>query len=95
LNGKACPCPKGSEAAKYDPILLYQTVLRSKCEVDHRGGGNGPKNRGPCGREQLRHEVMMRKAIAVSVTTALIFANHRDVGEIWSGRNRICDSRGS
>jgi hypothetical protein len=36
--------------------------------------GDGPKNRGPCGPEQLRHEVMMRKAIAVSVTTALIFA---------------------
>ena len=37
-------------------------------------GGDGPKSRGPCGGEQLRHEVIMRKAIAVSVTTALAFA---------------------
>ena len=39
-----------------------------------QAGGDGPKGRWPCGREQLRHEVMMRKVIAVSVTTALIIA---------------------
>ena len=37
-------------------------------------GGDGPKNRGPRGREQLRREVMMRKAVGVFVTTALIIA---------------------